>query len=56
MSLLNDAPDYVGETVVLLAHDSARHQEMGAAGKQAAKSEFNWELMSNKLTSIYKML
>jgi glycosyltransferase involved in cell wall biosynthesis len=54
--LQNDAPAFVAEAIGSLAEDPARHQQMSTAGKQLAASEFNWEVMSNKLIRIYEAL
>ena len=54
--LPNDAPDFVAETISSLAQAPSHHEHMSRAGKRLAESEFNWEVMSEKLVGIYKAL
>ena len=54
--LSNDSPAFVAETISLLTQEPAHHDAMSRAGKRLAESEFNWEVMSEKLASIYRAL
>jgi len=54
--LTSDAPDYVAEAIVSLAERPAPIGRMSKAGKQLAESEFNWEMMSERLVGIYDRL
>ncbi len=54
--LRNDAPDVVAEAIRSLSQDPAHHGHMSRAGKRLAQSEFNWEVMSEKLEGIYETL